>query len=449
MKKILFGSMLLVTLLILTGCGGSGGEETNTAPTPASPVGDITAPVPGTNIIFSSTAATGVTVAWGAASDNATAAANLQYKLVRSGTSISDVTAAEAATLVMDYTANKLSYSAVGLSATTTYHFAVIVKDEVGNKALYADQSVTTSSGTATLKGWELNENNTGLAGVGIDKNTLPDCNIPDKPAAGSTFSNCKIKKWVDLSNGNITIERCFIQPSMDNYTIPGSSYTNHGVAILHMDLDSPNPVIIRDCDIDGSLIPVEAGNNSIIAGGTIVRNHIYNTMNCISLVVKTPFNTLVENNYTHNQRAYGDPATGSHNAAFQIRVFGGAQAIIRNNRFETVIPGYSANVSSALAMQPSSGVIDNVLITGNLLVANGGYLLFLQDYTNIYGTNIRAINNRFTVDKGCYGSNVVILCHDSSCLTYNWAEWRDNYMDDPTQPDHKGAEVKVVTSHN
>ena len=31
------------------------------------------------------------------------------------------------------------------------------------------------SQTTEPLKGWELNETNTGLAGVGIDKNTLPD----------------------------------------------------------------------------------------------------------------------------------------------------------------------------------------------------------------------------------------------------------------------------------
>jgi hypothetical protein len=113
---------------------------------------DTTAPVTGTAVSFSSTTATGTTVSWGAASDNVTAAASLSYKVVQASSSaaIDTVAEADAATVTMAWTANTTSYGVTGLTATTTYYFAVLVKDAVGNEALYAPVSVTTSAAADT-----------------------------------------------------------------------------------------------------------------------------------------------------------------------------------------------------------------------------------------------------------------------------------------------------------
>jgi len=109
---------------------------------------DSTAPTVGTNISFSGTTDTSVSVSWGAATDSVTAQNQLQYRLLRSTTNnLTSVANAEAnGTEVLAYTANQLSQTASGLSASTPYYFAVIVKDAAGNKALYTQQTVTTQA---------------------------------------------------------------------------------------------------------------------------------------------------------------------------------------------------------------------------------------------------------------------------------------------------------------
>lgn len=122
---------------------------------------DTTAPTTGTSISFSATSSTSTIVCWGAATDNITAQASLQYKVVKasSGISIDTISEADAITssdLVMDWTVNTTSKSITGLTASTTYFFAVLVKDTVGNMSLYAPASITTHSGGAISYGPEI-----------------------------------------------------------------------------------------------------------------------------------------------------------------------------------------------------------------------------------------------------------------------------------------------------
>jgi hypothetical protein len=112
---------------------------------------DTTPPTTGTAISFSGTGHTATTVNWGAATDNVTAPASLQYKLVRASAAGSIDTVGEAnaisdANLVMDWTASVTGRTASGLSMGTTYYFAVVVRDGADNMSLYAPQSVTTTS---------------------------------------------------------------------------------------------------------------------------------------------------------------------------------------------------------------------------------------------------------------------------------------------------------------
>ncbi len=108
---------------------------------------DTTPPAPGSAINFSGTTASGTTVHWGVATDNVTAQASLQYKLVKATAStaidtVSEVDAVLGADLVMDWTANTTQKAVTGLTTGNTYYFAVLVKDAVGNKALYAPEDV-------------------------------------------------------------------------------------------------------------------------------------------------------------------------------------------------------------------------------------------------------------------------------------------------------------------
>jgi hypothetical protein len=141
---------------------------------------DTTAPAIGSSISFSGTSATGTTVSWGAATDNVTAQANLSYKLVQASSSaaIDTVSEADAAAAVAGWTANLTSYSVSGLSAGTTYYFAVLVQDAAGNKSLYPPVSVTTSAAsdtTAPTVGTVISFSSTTSAGTAVSWGAATD----------------------------------------------------------------------------------------------------------------------------------------------------------------------------------------------------------------------------------------------------------------------------------
>jgi hypothetical protein len=143
-NRIIALTLIVSSLAFLAACksdsgSGSGGEDDTTAPTLGSAIG------------FSGTSATATAVSWGAASDDVTAQAGLQYKLVRASSSADIDTADEANAivgpgLVRDWTAGATTAPASGLSASTAYWFAVLVRDAAGNMSLYAPASVTTSA---------------------------------------------------------------------------------------------------------------------------------------------------------------------------------------------------------------------------------------------------------------------------------------------------------------
>lgn len=142
-------------------------------------------PVVGTSILISGKTATAMTITWGAASDDSTESANLQYKVVTSlNNDISTVADAEAnGTLQMDWTANTLTKTISSLTMSTTYYITVLVKDADGNKAIDQTSTITLCSGKIMFLANVSNGNIGGSAGAdGI-------CNS-NKPAGfgGSTF---------------------------------------------------------------------------------------------------------------------------------------------------------------------------------------------------------------------------------------------------------------------
>lgn len=127
----------------------SNGGTTSTTTTPPT---EAVAPVVGTAISLSVRGSVRIDVQWGAATDNVTATANLEYKLVKDNaatTNIDTITKADAkagADLVQDWTAAFTNRNVTGLTHGNTYHFAVLVRDAAGNKALYTPNSATTNA---------------------------------------------------------------------------------------------------------------------------------------------------------------------------------------------------------------------------------------------------------------------------------------------------------------
>lgn len=85
---------------------------------------------------------------------------------------------------------------------------------------------------SGNLLGWELTTSNTGLAQHGINGATLPTYTGSQTPAAGSVISQMKITQPLDLSNGNITLDRCLIQPTSVGQGLP--VITTIGCKIKH-----------------------------------------------------------------------------------------------------------------------------------------------------------------------------------------------------------------------
>ena len=109
-------------------------------------------PVPGTGIVFSAVGENGLTLSWGAGSDNKTSVGSLRYKVVTASSSaaINSVLLADAITtagagLVMNWSTGALTTTvASGLLPYTTYWYAVIIEDLCGRKALYTPASQRT-----------------------------------------------------------------------------------------------------------------------------------------------------------------------------------------------------------------------------------------------------------------------------------------------------------------
>lgn len=134
-------SFLLIILLVASPSCESGGNDAEGTED------DGEAPIAGTSIEISNLTHNSLTVSWGAATDNNTKAANLEYKLLYATEDVvNSVDNAYLGTQLVDWTANKLTFNVSLLSATKTYYFYVFVKDKAGNTALYPVQTDTTTN---------------------------------------------------------------------------------------------------------------------------------------------------------------------------------------------------------------------------------------------------------------------------------------------------------------
>ena len=140
---------LEVTLTDEAGNTGSSASDTVTK--------DTGTPTPGNsgNLSTSNVTFSSVDVSWTKASDNVTAEADLQYKLVYS-TSYNIETVSDAennGTIAEDWTTDIASATVDNLSDGTTYYFNVLVKDEAGNINTYTTTNAQTTDVTAPTPG--------------------------------------------------------------------------------------------------------------------------------------------------------------------------------------------------------------------------------------------------------------------------------------------------------
>ncbi|TAH33656.1 hypothetical protein EYC59_04620 [Candidatus Saccharibacteria bacterium] len=328
-------------------------------------------------------------------------------------------------------------------AATPTVSYEVEAGTRSANASLVAD---STASGTSavkfsataqTLYGWQLTAANTGLAAYGLNCASIPVYTGNSKPAAGTTISQKRFTGPLDLSAGNITIDKSCIQPTSVGQGLPTitttdyNNCTNNGCAV------TTGLVTISNSEIDGSLLSAydSAFTTAFIGIATLRNNYIHDMGSGIGLMnTGKQISVVVEGNYVTRLRAYGDGGTtGNHSDGFTIRDFDASQnpartVVVQNNRFDC----NSGNDTGAFFIQTYAGNINNVTASGNLL-EGGGYTMGLnQDFGNTY-SNVKATNNRFAPTG--YGAAYVQG-------GTGWSVWTDNYRNDPTKIDNKGAVV-------
>lgn len=294
------------------------------------------------------------------------------------------------------------------------------------------DDVTLTGAGVTPAFGWLANDSTVGLAPFGINGEDLPVYTGPYKVPAGSYISGVRFTRNVDLSAGDITIEKSMFQPVEASRGAPIVTTTDFSQSSLP---SPPGKVIIRDSEFDGTLLSDEtaAWATGFWGIADMQRNYIHHFGGGIALYnTGTQLDSLIEGNYITDMLGWGDPATtGNHSDTFTIRDFTDAarpdrQAIVRNNNFDNESP----NVTGSFFIQANSR-IDNVLIEGNLLTG-GGFNLALEQNRGGY-SNIKAIDNRFTPT----GYGPVYTTGGEG-----WAAWQSNFIYNPGAANAAGTTV-------
>lgn len=252
-----------------------------------------------------------------------------------------------------------------------------------------------TPSTTTANAGWTVTASTVGLAPFGLSCAKLPKYTGSYSVPAGARISGKLIPTGLDLSAGDIVIDKSCIQPTSVGMGMPVLATTNYNTMKI-----TTKKVVIRNSEIDGSKLDSKSAamSTAFIGIADLYSNYIHGFGSGIGMMnTGTSLDALIERNYVTGLVAWGDPATtGNHSDAFTIRDFTDAaradrQIVVRNNRFNCA----SGNDTGALFIQTYSGRIDNVLITGNLLQ---GYNYQLQlNRLNYTYSNVRAMNNRMS----------------------------------------------------
>ncbi len=287
------------------------------------------------------------------------------------------------------------------------------------------------------LRGWELDGSNTGLAGAGIDRNTLPLYEPPAAevqygtwfvPAGTAMTGQCVEMGGIDLSAGNITFERCWFRPTSIGRGMP---LLRGGGALQNT---------IRSCDIDGSAIPLSADGTNPACGSIAISCSNIRVLLCnitalasgVAFFGEEP--VTLEGAYIHDlvQGEWFLGSGQSHQDGFTIRDYTGPLALIRNSHILTNPASHIATGAFFLQATWDDCFMDNIYVTGNLL-AGYGYNLSVDRDNGGYGRHLWAVDNRFDP----YSGWLAAVDHGPGL-----ALWRDNYLNDPGQPDNRGTAV-------
>ncbi|MDA9951535.1 DUF1554 domain-containing protein [Oligoflexaceae bacterium] len=153
---------------------------------------DWTSPMPGSAISFSHVTNNEIRLSYGEASDSATTASELEYKIVTAATvdeidTVEECEALTAPSIVSDWTANSLAYNHESLTTNGNYCYTVLVRDAEENKAVYTPACQSTNLKMFVTSFWtdgDIDSNGDGTAMPEADAICQSDINKPAGAAA-------------------------------------------------------------------------------------------------------------------------------------------------------------------------------------------------------------------------------------------------------------------------
>lgn len=217
MKKQIVTTLTSILLLqfFLASCGYHSRNQNCIAGQPCSIDQGSTssAPVPGAAISFTNQGDTGITVNWGAATDDKTTASHLIYRLVTasSAAELESLTKAQLVSVLSDQTKTLTGTTTQlldGLKDGKTYYFAVMVTDEDGYTSYYSPQAVTLPDVMPPQFLSPLYASNIGSTslklnwGVGTD-NVTPSDELMYKIVSSNTVADLLSLETADALTGN------------------------------------------------------------------------------------------------------------------------------------------------------------------------------------------------------------------------------------------------------
>lgn len=282
-------------------------------------------------------------------------------------------------------------------------------------------------NGVINVRGWELNETNTGLKG---DYSNLTDFDAEGDADLGyipewntltlydnATIENRIISNEVACGANNI-IRHCLIRPAS----------VGNGMPIIN-----GTSLVIEDCEIDAGLL-TNASHIGVSLTGSIKRCNIHGMSTGIYINNTDSIQSVCENNYIHDL-VYTE-GSDAHMDGITVRASSGTGGIlILNNR---AITDNESHTTGAFFSQPYNGLIENMTVEGNLF-EGCGYCLYIDNHGSGYGTNLYIINNRMN-PYSCAWGPLAVDPLGSVTIT----QFSENYIYDPDAEDGKGSPVSL-----
>jgi hypothetical protein len=290
------------------------------------------------------------------------------------------------------------------------------------------DRNTDEGGGGSEYKvGWLVDSTNIGLVGAGIDRSTLAVYSGPVEVPAGTTISLKRINSALDLTDGNITIDRCWIRPS----TVPGWSFGAFVQSWRSSGGTYDGNNVITDCEIDGDhlslTLPLAQACGFAGPAVNMYRNYIHGMGTGIAIFGADAATNTIENNYVTGLRATGD----SHNEAATVREHEDGTLLWRGNRLNCDVVGHT---SAQMFIQTYAGQVNNVTLE-DTYTEGPGFHIYLERYLGSGPTysNIRVINTRYRGYGEYYGP-------ESVANGAGYAQYTGNYTWANTPPLYQGA---------